>query len=122
MKNMRIEISVEYQKACARLDGVLMRWIAVSQDMQVLTDLALPVVSAVIVPGMRDGGQPEITLVVDGREQEAAAWRVLGEFKEACGWVELQALSQSVGSGSMASVELFQPLENRRLCVNVREV
>lgn len=122
MKNMRIEISIEYQKACARLDGVFKRWLDVCADMQVLTDLALPVVSAVIVPGMRDGGQPEITLVVDGREQEAAAWRVLGEFKEACGWVELQALNKPVDAVQVAVVELYQPDNNRRLCVNVREV
>lgn len=122
MKNIRLDVAGEYEKAVARLDGVFKRWLDVCADMQALTDLALPVVSAVIVPGMREGGQPEITLVVDGREQEAAAWRALGEFKEACGWVELQALSKPAGSGSLAAVELFQPENSRRMCVNVREV
>ena len=107
MKNMRIEISIEYQKACARLDDALMRWIAVSADMQALTDSALPVVSAVIVPAMREGGLPEITLVVDGREQEAG------------GWVVLRAERAADGA---QKIELFHAQRGRRLTVNVREV
>lgn len=117
-KNIRMDIATEYGRALARVDGVLKRWVDVAEDMQQLTDKALACVSLVMVPAMREGGFPEMSLVVDGDEQEAAAWRVLEEFKAECGWSELM-IKRELG-GNLTALQLFHKESSRRLCVNVR--
>lgn len=118
MRNIRLDIHSIYKEALEKLDGKLKQWIDAAADMQILTDAALPVICEVVVSAMRPDSWPEITLVVDGAEQEAAAWRVLDDFKREYGWVDLFVVREL--GGNLARLELLKLETSRRLCVVVR--
>lgn len=117
--NIRFEILNKYWDKLGHVDSAFKRYLDVSRDMQDLADRALPYIDSVVVPYLCEGGDPELILVADGVEQEAAAWRALGEFCVDSGWVEVWRSKDGLVPG-VNSVRLYHAGRNCRLYVAVR--